>query len=161
MGPAQHQDKHPGQLYTIGPGLIGRPTCLTGQENQDYRWIRNQSRGRLEMHGLRSLPMLSAAGVVIAGLAQPAAAQEAEVIHWWTSGGESAAVKVFADKFTEAGGTWTDHAVAGGSNARTAGINRFVGGDPPTAKQFNTGLQFDEIVNSGFLRDMDDVAEAG
>jgi glucose/mannose transport system substrate-binding protein len=48
--------------------------------------------------------MLSAAGVVIAGLAQPAAAQEAEVIHWWTSGGESAAVKVFADKFTEAGG---------------------------------------------------------
>jgi glucose/mannose transport system substrate-binding protein len=105
--------------------------------------------------------MLSAAGVVIAGLAQPAAAQEAEVIHWWTSGGESAAVKVFADKFTEAGGSWTDNAVAGGSNARTAGINRIVGGDPPTAMQFNTGLQFDEIVNSGFLRDMDDVAEAG
>jgi glucose/mannose transport system substrate-binding protein len=92
-----------------------------------------------------------------------AGAQEmnAEVIHWWTSGGESAAVKVFADQFEEAGGTWVDNAVAGGQNARTAGINRIVGGDPPTAMQFNTGLQFDEIVGNGFLRDLEDVAAAG
>jgi len=86
---------------------------------------------------------------------------EAEVIHWWTSGGESAAVKVFADQFQGAGGTWIDNAVAGGQNARTAGINRIVGGDPPTAMQFNTGLQFDEIVGNGFLRDLEEVAEAG
>ena len=86
---------------------------------------------------------------------------QAEVIHWWTSGGESAAVKVFADAFTDAGGTWIDNAVAGGVNARTAGINRIVGGDPPTAMQFNTGLQFDEIVGNGFLRDLEDVAQAG
>ena len=53
--------------------------------------------------------------------AGPALAQEkAEVIHWWTSGGESAAVKVFADQFTQAGGTWVDTAIAGGANARTA-----------------------------------------
>ena len=92
-----------------------------------------------------------------------ASAQEmkAEVIHWWTSGGESAAVKVFADEFNAAGGTWIDSAVAGGENARTAGINRIVGGDPPTAMQFNTGLQFDEIVGNGFLRDMEEVAQAG
>jgi glucose/mannose transport system substrate-binding protein len=92
-----------------------------------------------------------------------ASAQEmkAEVIHWWTSGGESAAVKVFADQFEDAGGTWIDNAVAGGQNARTAGINRIVGGDPPTAMQFNTGLQFDEIVGNGFLRDLEEVAAAG
>jgi glucose/mannose transport system substrate-binding protein len=92
-----------------------------------------------------------------------ASAQEmqAEVIHWWTSGGESAAVKVFADQFENAGGTWVDNAVAGGQNARTAGINRIVGGDPPTAMQFNTGLQFDEIVGNGFLRDLEEVAAAG
>ena len=114
------------------------------------------------MRGLRSMLMHSAAGAVIAaGLAQSAAAQEAEVIHWWTSGGESAAVKVFADQFEEAGGTWVDNAVAGGVNARTAGINRIVGGDPPTAMQFNTGLQFDEVVSNGFLRDLEEVAEAG
>ena len=56
--------------------------------------------------------------------ATPAAAQTAEVIHWWTSGGKSAAVKVFADQFAKAGGTWKDTAIAGGANARTAAINR-------------------------------------
>jgi glucose/mannose transport system substrate-binding protein len=90
-----------------------------------------------------------------------AGAQEAEVIHWWTSGGESAAVKVFADKFNEAGGTWVDTAIAGGENARTAGINRIVGGNPPTAMQFNTGKQFDELVANGLLRNLDDLAAAG
>ena len=30
---------------------------------------------------------------------------KAEVLHWWASPGESAAVKVFADQFTKAGGT--------------------------------------------------------
>ena len=86
-----------------------------------------------------------------------ASAQEmkAEVLHWWTSGGESAAVKVFADAFTAAGGTWIDTAIAGGQNARTAGINRIVGGNPPTAMQFNTGKQFDELVGNGLLRDLD------
>jgi glucose/mannose transport system substrate-binding protein len=85
----------------------------------------------------------------------------AEVLHWWTSGGESAAVKVFADKFTESGGTWEDTAIAGGVAARTAGINRIVGGNPPTVMQFNTGKQFDELVANDLLRDMDAVAVAG
>ena len=40
---------------------------------------------------------------------------KAEVLHWWTSGGESAAVKVFADQFKAAGGTWVDTAIAGGA----------------------------------------------
>src|SRR5277367_5579153 len=83
--------------------------------------------------------------------AAPAAAQRAEVIHWWTSGGESAAVKVFADQFDKAGGTWVDTAIAGGPNARTAAINRTVGGDPPTAMQFNIGKQFDELVDNNML----------
>jgi glucose/mannose transport system substrate-binding protein len=88
-----------------------------------------------------------------------ATAQEnkAEVIHWWTSGGESAAVKVFAEQFTKAGGTWVDTAIAGGANARTAAINRTVGGTPPTMMQFNTGKQFDELVENDLLNDVDGV----
>jgi glucose/mannose transport system substrate-binding protein len=112
------------------------------------------------MQGLRRICLATALVAVGPALAS-AQEMKAEVIHWWTSGGESAAVKVFADAFTEAGGTWVDNAVAGGVNARTAGINRIVGGDPPTAMQFNTGLQFDEIVGNGFLRDVEDIAEAG
>jgi glucose/mannose transport system substrate-binding protein len=110
------------------------------------------------MQGFRRACLATA--LLVAGSAA-VHAQEAEVIHWWTSGGESAAVKVFADKFTEAGGTWVDNAIAGGENARTAGINRIVGGNPPTAMQFNTGKQFDELVANGLLRNLDDLAAAG
>ena len=99
----------------------------------------------------------SAAALVLAAIA-PAMAQTAEVIHWWTSGGESAAVRVFADQFTKAGGKWVDTAVAGGVNARTAALNRTIGGNPPTAMQFNTGKQFDELVEGGLLADVDAVA---
>lgn len=86
---------------------------------------------------------------------------KAEVLHWWTSAGESAAVKVFADQFTKAGGTWVDNAIAGGANARTAGINRMVGGNPPTMMQFNTGKQFDELVTNDLVRDVEAQAKAG
>ncbi len=103
-----------------------------------------------------------AAGVCLAALVgvRPALAQRAEVIHWWTSGGESAAVAVFAQAYTKAGGTWVDTAIAGGPNARTAAINRTVGGDPPTAMQFNTGQQFDELVEADMLANVDSVAAA-
>jgi glucose/mannose transport system substrate-binding protein len=99
--------------------------------------------------------MMATAGAV--------AAQDmkAEVLHWWTSGGESAAVKVFADAFAEVGGEWIDTAIAGGEQARAAGINRIVGGEPPTMMQFNTGQQFDELVAEGLLRDLEDIASEG
>ncbi len=97
--------------------------------------------------------------IVLAATAGAASAQQrAEVIHWWTSGGESAAVRVFADQFNKAGGQWVDTAIAGGANARTAAINRTVGGDPPTAMQFNTGKQFDDLVENNLLADVDAVA---
>ena len=100
---------------------------------------------------------------LVCALSGSASAQDvkAEVLHWWTSGGESAAVKVFADSFTEAGGEWIDTAIAGGENARAAGINRIVGGEPPTMMQFNTGQQFDELVAEGLLRDLEDIATEG
>ncbi len=90
-----------------------------------------------------------------------ASAQEplrAEVMHWWTSGGEAAGVRVFADAYEKAGGTWVDAAIGGGQNARAAAINRIVGGNPPTSSQFNTGRQFDDLVGQGLLVDLDAVA---
>ncbi len=85
-------------------------------------------------------------------------APRAEVIHWWTSGGESAAVKSLADAYRAAGGVWVDMAVALGEQARAVAINRLVGGNPPTAAQFNTSRQFLDIVEQGMLNPMDDVA---
>jgi glucose/mannose transport system substrate-binding protein len=109
----------------------------------------------------RALLLCGTAMAVAAALPVQAQEMKAEVLHWWTSGGESAAVKVFADRFKAAGGTWVDTAIAGGQNARTAGINRIVGGNPPTVMQFNTGKQFDELVSNGLLNDLDQVAAAG
>ena len=40
--------------------------------------------------------LLGAAAVIVA-FAGPAAAADCEVTHWWTSGGEAAAVKEFDD----------------------------------------------------------------
>ena len=37
-----------------------------------------------------------------------------EVLHWWTSGGEAAALKVLKDDFAANGGEWLDMPVAGG-----------------------------------------------
>jgi glucose/mannose transport system substrate-binding protein len=96
--------------------------------------------------------------VALTAGAAAAHAQKAEVIHWWTSGGESAAVKELADAYTKAGGTWVDAAVAGGENARAAAINRIAGGNPPTAAQFNTSKQYHDVIAEGLLNDIDAVA---
>lgn len=111
---------------------------------------------------MKSLSLIMMVGIV--GLGLPAAAAErAEVIHWWTSGSESAAVRVLADAFNNAGGDWIDNAVAGGggANARSLGINRIVGGNPPTVMQFNYGRQLDEIIEHGYVRDISDLAAQG
>jgi glucose/mannose transport system substrate-binding protein len=109
-----------------------------------------------------SFKSLLGAAAISALIAAPASAAglKAEVLHWWTSGGESAAVKQFADSYNKNGGEWIDTAIAGGPAARAAGINRIVGGDPPTAMQFNISNQFDDLVKQGLLANLDDVAAA-
>ncbi len=92
------------------------------------------------------------------GFTGTAQAQKAEVIHWWTSGGESAAVKELASAYKAAGGTWVDTAISGGENSRQITINRIAGGKPPTVAQFNTSRQYQEVVAEGLLNDIDAVA---
>jgi glucose/mannose transport system substrate-binding protein len=57
---------------------------------------------------------------------------KAEVMHRWTSPGESAALEQFAEAFNQAGGEWVDVAVVGGNNAIPAELSRVTGGNPPT-----------------------------
>lgn len=42
-----------------------------------------------------------------------AKAADVEVTHWWTSGGEAAAVAEFAKAFDATGNKWVDGAIAG------------------------------------------------
>ncbi len=97
---------------------------------------------------------------VAALLAVPAVAAEVEVIHWWTSGGEQAAVSVFADEFNAAGDEWVDSAVAGGTAARAVIMQRTLGGDAPDAAQFNPGRQYEELIEGGLLLDLTELAES-
>jgi glucose/mannose transport system substrate-binding protein len=88
-------------------------------------------------------------------------ATELEVTHWWTSGGEAAAVAELAKAFDAAGDKWIDGAIAGGGGtARPIMISRITGGDPMGATQFNHGQQALELVEAGLMLDLTDVAEA-
>lgn len=104
---------------------------------------------------------------MIAALAASAAlpvcgaqATDLEVTHWWTSGGEAAAVAEFAKAFDATGNHWVDGAIAGsGGVARPIMISRITGGDPMGATQFNHGRQAEELVEAGLMRDLTDLAE--
>ena len=88
-------------------------------------------------------------------------ATELEVTHWWTSGGEAAAVAKFAEAFNATGNTWIDGAIAGsGGTARPIIISRILGGDPMGATQLNHGRQAEELIAAGLLTDLTDLATA-
>ena len=94
--------------------------------------------------------------------AGPASATDLEVTHWWTSGGEAAAVAEFAKAFDATGNHWVDGAIAGsGGTARPIMISRITGGDPMGATQFNHGRQAEELVEAGLMRDLTDIATKG
>ncbi|MEL6809547.1 MAG: ABC transporter substrate-binding protein [Pseudomonadota bacterium] len=88
-------------------------------------------------------------------------ASELEVTHWWTSGGEAAAVAEFAKAFDATGNTWVDGAIAGsGGTARPIIISRILGGDPMGATQLNHGRQAEELIEAGLMTDLTELAEA-
>lgn len=101
--------------------------------------------------------MLASTAICAAGATHAA---DLEVTHWWTSGGEAAAVAELAKAFNATGHNWVDAAIAGGGGtARPIVISRIIGGDPMGAFQFNHGRQAEELIEAGLLRDMTEVAE--
>ncbi|MEJ6477595.1 MAG: ABC transporter substrate-binding protein, partial [Octadecabacter sp.] len=94
--------------------------------------------------------------------ASAAHAADLEVTHWWTSGGEAAAVGKFADALnTQTEHTWIDGAIAGsGGTARPIIISRIIGGDPMAATQLNHGRQAEELIEAGLMTDLTELADA-
>jgi len=108
----------------------------------------------MKMRVLAAALAASAFGIGVAN------ATDLEVTHWWTSGGEAAAVGELAKAFDATGNKWIDGAIAGGGDvARPIMISRITGGDPMGAFQFNTGRQADELIEAGLLQDVTDVAD--
>ena len=88
-----------------------------------------------------------------------ATAGDVEVLHWWTSGGEAAALNVLKGDLENQGIGWQDMPVAGGggTEAMTVLRARVTAGDAPTAVQ---ALGFDILDwgAQGALADLNEVA---
>ncbi|MDG3579113.1 ABC transporter substrate-binding protein [Rhizobium sp. YJ-22] len=94
---------------------------------------------------------------MLAGAAQ--AAENVEVLHWWTSGGEAAALDVLKKDLESKGITWTDMPVAGGggTEAMTVLRARVTAGNAPTAVQM-LGFDILDWAKEGALGNLDEVA---
>jgi len=104
--------------------------------------------------------MLSGLAIAAAVLALPARAQQSvEVLHWWTSGGEAAALNVLKGNLEKQGVKWNDMPVAGGGGeaAMTALRARVTAGNPPTAVQM-LGFDILDWGKQGVVADLNSVA---
>jgi len=89
------------------------------------------------------------------------AADQVEVLHWWTSGGEAAALNVLKDDLGGNGVTWQDMPVAGGGGegAMTVLRARVTANNAPTAAQM-LGFDIQDLGAQGAAADLNDVAAA-
>jgi glucose/mannose transport system substrate-binding protein len=111
---------------------------------------------------IRMLTKLAAGAALIALTAGAAKAEDSvEVLHWWTSGGEAAALDVLKKDLESKGVVWKDMPVAGGggTEAMTALRARVTAGNPPTAVQA-LGFDITDWANQGVVGDLSEVATA-
>jgi glucose/mannose transport system substrate-binding protein len=95
------------------------------------------------------------------GAAQIAQANDVEVLHWWTSGGEASALNVLKEDLSGQGIGWTDMPVAGGGGeqAMTVLRARVTAGNAPTAVQM-LGFDILDWADQGALADLNATADA-
>jgi glucose/mannose transport system substrate-binding protein len=88
-------------------------------------------------------------------------AEDVEVLHWWTSGGEAAALNVLKDDLAGKSTGWVDMPVAGGGGeaAMTTLRARVTAGDPPTAVQM-LGFDIQDWAKESALADLTATATA-
>ncbi|MBQ48855.1 MAG: sugar ABC transporter substrate-binding protein [Zetaproteobacteria bacterium] len=101
-------------------------------------------------------------GLIFTGFGTSASAEEVEVLHWWTSGGEAKSMNVLKQMLEAKGHKWKDFSVAGGSgsNATTVLKSRVIAGNPPSAAQLKKMdlLEWGEL---DVLSNLDKVASEG
>ncbi len=111
------------------------------------------------MRGYFGTTMTAAA--LLALTTSVAIAEDVEVLHWWTSGGEAAALGVLKEDLAGKSIGWADMPVAGGGGeaAMTAVRARVTAGNPPTAVQM-LGFDIQDWAAEGALANLDAVAAA-
>ena len=114
---------------------------------------------------VRSILMASAMAVGAVGFANGASAadnKEVQMLHWWTSGGEAAALNVLKQDLAKEGYAWKDVPIAGGGGegAMTALKAMVAAGNPPTASQI-LGYYAVDYAEAGKLGDITSLADQG
>ncbi|KZL02487.1 MULTISPECIES: ABC transporter substrate-binding protein [unclassified Pseudovibrio] len=109
------------------------------------------------MHKL--LVKTTSALALLAATAAPSLATDVEVLHWWTAGGEAAALNVLKQDLETQGIGWADMPVAGGGgeSAMTVLRARVTAGNAPTAVQM-LGFDIQDWAKEGALADLNAVA---
>ncbi len=94
--------------------------------------------------------------------ASPGAAGDVQVLHWWTAGGEAAALQQLESTLRAQGVQWRDVPIAGGGGAQamTTLRARVLSGDPPTAAQM-LGFDIRDWAAQGALQDLTPLARSG
>jgi glucose/mannose transport system substrate-binding protein len=105
--------------------------------------------------------LLSISALALAIAAPALADPTVEVMHFWTSGGEAAALSAVRDKVVANGVAWADAPVAGGGGdaAKTALQARIASGNPPAA-MLMLGQNVIDWANEGMLGNVDALAAA-
>ncbi|OWV76351.1 sugar ABC transporter substrate-binding protein [Rhizobium sp. N122] len=100
--------------------------------------------------------------VMMAGLggAHAADVKEVQMLHWWTSGGEAAALNVLKEDLSKEGFAWKDVPVAGGGGdaAMTALKAMVAAGTYPTASQM-LGYTVLDYAQAGVMGDLTETAK--
>ncbi len=108
---------------------------------------------------MRITKAILAASVAL-GTVSLAHAEDVEVLHWWTSGGEAAALNVLKDDLQGQGIGWQDMPVAGGggTQAMTVLRARVTSGNAPTAVQM-LGFDITDWAKEGALANLNTIAD--
>ncbi|MBY2926814.1 carbohydrate ABC transporter substrate-binding protein [Rhizobium leguminosarum] len=108
------------------------------------------------------LSSAAVAVVMMAGLsaAHGADVKEVQMLHWWTSGGEAAALNVLKQDLSKEGFAWKDVPVAGGGGdaAMTALKAMVAAGTYPTASQM-LGYTVLDYAQAGVMGDLTETAK--
>ena len=76
---------------------------------------------------------------------------QAEILHWWSSAGEHAALDVFINEFKTRGGHYYDSTKNNMNASREEAIDRMSKGYPSTLTQWNAGRDVEEFYDFGLI----------
>ena len=135
--------------------------ALTAEDIRRARWVSPPlTNGRIFMRKFLSSAALAVVMMAGFGSAHAADVKEVQMLHWWTSGGEAAALNVLKQDLAKEGFAWKDVPVAGGGGdaAMTALKAMVAAGTYPTASQM-LGYTVLDYAQAGVMGDLTETAK--